>query len=256
MAREMVVILPELSDRNPLWTPDMLNDIPVIYLLHGMSENQTTWTRRTNIERLVERTCVAIVMPATDMAWYTNTTYGMNYYDAIANELPEKIATLFPQISKKREKNFIVGLSMGGYGAFKIAFTTQRYSYAASLSGALVGGEIEPYRRLLSEKSSPQISQYWRGVFGDLTHFEDSENDLLALAQREVLRPKLFAWIGTQDFLLETNEILVPKLKALQYDIVYEKGPGKHEWYYWNQQIDRVLSWLPIQYQHEERLTR
>ncbi|MDE8688217.1 alpha/beta hydrolase-fold protein, partial [Streptococcus gordonii] len=43
----------------------------------------------------------------------------------------------FPNMSRKREKTFIAGLSMGGYGAYKIALRTNRFSYAASFSGAL-----------------------------------------------------------------------------------------------------------------------
>lgn len=104
MDRVMNVILPELSDHNPTWTTETLKDIPVLYLLHGMSGDHAIWQRRTSIERLVRQTPVAIVMPSTDLAWYTNTTYGLDYFDALARELPEKVASLFPQISTKREK--------------------------------------------------------------------------------------------------------------------------------------------------------
>ncbi len=66
-------------------------------------------------------------MVNTDKGWYTNTTYGMNYYDAIAVELPQILKRFFPNMSDKREKNFIAGLSMGGYGTFKIAMMTNRF---------------------------------------------------------------------------------------------------------------------------------
>lgn len=66
-------------------------------------------------------------MVNTDKGWYTNTTYGMNYFDAIAVELPQILKRFFPNMSDKREKNFIAGLSMGGYGTFKIAMMTNRF---------------------------------------------------------------------------------------------------------------------------------
>ena len=100
MDRVMNVIIPELSDHNPSWTAADLQDIPVLYLLHGMSGDQAVWTRRTSIERLVRQTPIAIVMPSTDLAWYTNTQYGMNYFDALVDELPKKIATLFQSVKK------------------------------------------------------------------------------------------------------------------------------------------------------------
>jgi S-formylglutathione hydrolase FrmB len=55
-------------------------------------------------------------MVNTDKGWYTNTTYGMNYYDAFAIELPQILKRFFPNMSDQREKNFIAGLSMV-YGA-------------------------------------------------------------------------------------------------------------------------------------------
>ncbi|WP_029692383.1 alpha/beta hydrolase, partial [Streptococcus agalactiae] len=112
-------------------------DIPVLYLLHGMGGNENSWQKRTNIERLLRHTNLIVVMPSTDLAWYTNTKYGLDYFDAIAIELPKVLKRFFPNMSDKREKNFIAGLSMGGYGAYKIALLTNRFSHAASLSGAL-----------------------------------------------------------------------------------------------------------------------
>ncbi|MDF8367418.1 esterase family protein [Weissella paramesenteroides] len=247
MDRTMSVILPELSDHNPTWTAETLQDVPVLYLLHGMSGDQSTWQRRTDIERLVRQTPVAIIMPSTDLAWYTNTQYGLNYFDAIAKELPEKVASFFPQLSTKRSKNFVVGLSMGGYGAFKMAFATDKFSYASSLSGALVG-ETDTLLDLES-------LTYWRGIFGDLDHFIGSENDILTLAERCENKPKLYDWIGEQDEFKQLNDTAVSKLKQLSYDITYETAPGRHEWYYWDKQIERVLEWLPINYVQEERLS-
>ena len=253
MDRVMNVILPELSDHNPDWTVADLQDVPVLYLLHGMSGDQAVWQRRTSIERLIRQTPLAIVMPSTDLAWYTNTQYGMAYFDALIDELPQKVATLFPQISKKRDKNFVAGLSMGGYGAFKMAFASQQFSYAASLSGALIGDLNFPGRE------DWQNSAYWRGIFGNLSNFKGSENDILALAKKQKeeqnLLPKLYAWIGEQDYLFENNQHAIANIKTLGYDVTFETSPGEHEWYYWDKKIERVLEWLPIHYQPEKRLS-
>lgn len=253
MDRVMNVILPELSEHNPQWTNTVLQDIPVLYLLHGMSGDQAVWQRRTNIERLVRQTPVAIIMPSTDLAWYTNTQYGMHYFDALFEELPQKVAELLPQISTKREKNFVAGLSMGGYGAFKMAFSGQKFSYAASLSGALLGDPNFP------ERDTWQNSAYWQGIFGNLDKFMGSENDVLTLATKQAdsqqQLPQLYAWIGEQDFLYDNNEQAIAHFKTLGYDVTFETDPGEHEWYYWDKKIERVLEWLPIDYQPEKRLS-
>lgn len=253
MDRVMQVILPELSDHMPEWTPADLQDLPVLYLLHGMSGDQAVWSRRTSIERLVRQTPLAIIMPSTDLAWYTNTQYGMAYFDALCHELPQKVATLFPQISQKREKNFVAGLSMGGYGAFKMALGSNQFSYAASLSGALLGDPNFPGR------TTWQSPAYWSGIFGDMDQLQGSENDVIALAKTQAqtppVRPKLYAWIGEQDYLYHNNLTTIPQIQALGYDVTFETSPGTHDWYYWDQHIERVLEWLPINYQPEERLS-
>ena len=112
MERRVNVIYPDADAVAPSQVAD--TDIPVLYLLHGMGGNENSWRKRTNIERLLRHTNLIVIMPSTDLAWYTNTAYGLNYYDAIAKELPEVMQRFFPNMSRKREKTFIAGLSMGG----------------------------------------------------------------------------------------------------------------------------------------------
>ena len=40
-------------------------DPPVLYLLHGLSDDDTIWLRRTSIERYVSAMGLAVVMPPT-----------------------------------------------------------------------------------------------------------------------------------------------------------------------------------------------
>ena len=92
-------------------------DIPVLYLLHGMNGNHHSWLKRTNVERILRNTNLIVVLPNTNNGFYTDTQYGYNYYTAIAEELPATLSRFFPNMTKKREKTFIAGLSMGGYGS-------------------------------------------------------------------------------------------------------------------------------------------
>ena len=94
MNRKVNVIYPESSKVEDFTQ----TDIPVLYLLHGMSGNENSWIIRSGIERLIRHTNLAIVMPSTDLGFYVNTTYGMNYFDAIAHELPKVINNFFPNL--------------------------------------------------------------------------------------------------------------------------------------------------------------
>ncbi|OFI45733.1 acetylesterase [Floricoccus penangensis] len=247
---EMEVILPQKTENTPDWSQDLLSDLPVLYLLHGMGGNENNWLRRTRFERLIRNTALAVVIPNGDLSWYNNTTYGLKYFDALAIDLPKIVHEFFPQISQNPDKNFIAGASMGGYGAFKTALATKQFGYAASLSGALLGIENKELRTF-------RDAEYWHGVFGD--QFENPKNNLLELAQRKIKNideiPKLFAWCGKEDFLFEDNENLVNDFKNIGINIDYRVNEGTHDWYYWDQQIETVLEWLPIDYVKEERLS-
>lgn len=124
-------------DANRVEEPEC-EDIPVLYLLHGMSGNHNSWLKRTNVERLLRGTNLIVVMPNTSNGWYTDTQYGFDYYTALAEELPQVLKRFFPNMTSKREKTFIAGLSMGGYGCFKLALATNRFLMQLAFQAPLV----------------------------------------------------------------------------------------------------------------------
>lgn len=237
------VIYPDLSR---VANPDD-TDIPVLYLLHGMGGNHNSWLKRTRLERLVRSTNLIIVLPNVNNAWYTNTQYGYRYFDALTDELPKVLQRFFPNMTKKREKTFIAGLSMGGYGAFKIALETNRFSHAASLSGAL------SFDGMLTE--SLDNLAYWEGIFGPIAQFQNQATPLLDSANLSDKATKFWAWCGDGDYLFEQNNLAVKALGERGIEVAYSTSPGTHDWYYWEKEIESVLKWLPVDYQPEERLS-
>src|SRR5262245_15620624 len=108
-----------------------------LYLLHGRSDDHTAWQRFTSIERYVEGLNLSVVMPAVHRSFYNDMFYGGKYWQFISEEVPAIARDIFP-LSADRKDNFAAGLSMGGYGAFKLALThPDRFAAAASLSGGL-----------------------------------------------------------------------------------------------------------------------
>ena len=225
---------------------------PVLYLLHGYSDDHTIWMRRTSIERYVAAKGLAVVMPAVHKSYYTDMADGDKYWTFISEEIPAIAKSFFP-LSAKREESFVAGLSMGGYGALKLALRQpERFSYAASLSGVL---DIARRGRNIGTKDcidhfNDERTREFQRVFGDLQEIAGSENDLLHLASKlaksDCSRPKLFFCCGTEDFLYDDNIIFRDHLKSLNYDFRYEEGPGGHEWGYWDANIQQILDWLPL----------
>lgn len=91
-----------------------------LYLLHGHSDDHTAWQRFTSIERYVEGLNLAVVMPAVHLSFYNDMTHGLKCWQFISEEVPALVRDMFP-LSSARKDNFAAGLSMGGYGAFKVA---------------------------------------------------------------------------------------------------------------------------------------
>ena len=218
------------------------NSYKTLYLLHGLSDDHTIWMRRTAIERYAIEHGIAVVMPAGNRSWYSDTAYGAKYFTFVAEELPEICRSYFRGMSDKREDNMVAGLSMGGYGAFKIGMTyPDRFFGCASLSGAFDVLHLGKYR--LNE---------WRGNWGfDLCEPEDlagSESDLFALTEKTVRSgatlPKLYFWCGTDDSLIKINQKYKAHLDSLEVDYTYEESEGDHTWKWWDLHIQDALNCL------------
>ena len=226
-----------------------LGEYPVLYLLHGMSDDYTCWMRRTSIERYVSKLNLAVVMPDGDLSWYTNTTYEQKYLKHIAEELPAICRDFFPNISSMREKTFIAGNSMGGYGAFKIALTyPERFGYAAGLSAAFSLQDV------LEQNIAEEVDTgFWKGIFGSLEHLEESEHAIPVLARKRMketkdssILPKLYVCCGTEDVLYASQKEVAEELIDIGYALTYRERNGGHNWTFWDEEIPRVLHWLQI----------
>jgi len=219
-----------------------------LYLLHGYSDDHTAWQRWTSIERYAEAYNLAVVMPTVHLSWYTDMARGNRYWQFISEEVPAVARDLFP-LSADRADNFVAGLSMGGYGAFKLALThPERFAAAASLSGAVDINEV--VKPNPADPNSDAWLEHMRNVFGDLSKVPGSDNDLFALAGKVAkgqVKPKLYQCCGTEDFLYADNLRFRDYVCQLPLDLTYAEGPGEHNWAYWDVMIQKVLAWLPLE---------
>ena len=214
----------------------------VLYLLHGMSDDATTWVRRTSIERYAAELGLAVVMPQVGRSFYVDEHHGGRYGEFVQDELPALVQRFF-RVSDRREDTFVAGLSMGGYGAFRWALDRpERFAAAASLSGVL------DLAGLQSGNARPDLER----VFGP-DPVRAGRHDLLArLADVDTATlPRLWAACGTEDELLAGNETFVDAARAAGIPLTWSAEPGRHDWAYWDDRIRDVLAWLPLEQRDE-----
>ncbi len=233
----MTVLLPQAGEEQVGVTAATRDgDPPVLYLLHGLSDDASAWLRYTSIERYAAPLGLAVVMPQVQRSFYTDEAHGSRYWTFLAEELPGIVESFF-RVSPRREDTFVAGLSMGGYGALKWALhQPERFAAAASLSGAL------DLREILAHPARDDIAH--RVFDGELRPHEDLF-DLLAHAEVEAL-PSFYVGCGTDDDLVGGNVRFVDDATLAGLDVHVDFRPGEHEWGLWDAMVRDVLAWLPL----------
>jgi putative tributyrin esterase len=207
----------------------------VYYLLHGLSDDHATWTRRTRIEMYVANLPLIVVMPNGDRGYFTDNDQGPAYARHFAEELPGMIERNFPARSA-RSARCVGGLSMGGYGALQLALGyPDRFCSANSHSGALLTGSERP-------KNGGLYPNEFKFVFG--LRPAGSSHDLIELARRCKAigkMPRMRIDCGTEDFLLDHNRGFHERLEEMQIAHEYEEFPGAHSWDYWDLHVREAI---------------
>ena len=246
VSSSMNVIIPENREKQiGIKTKAARDKYPVLYLLHGLSDDHTAWMRRTSVERYANKYGLAVIMPNVNRSFYTDMKCGNDYFTFVSQELPQIAEKLFP-LRTKREDTFVAGLSMGGYGAFKLALNhPQRFAAAASLSGALNLAENVNNINIKAE-----LYQELKCIFGNLNKVKNTNNDLFyllkTLKKEKKQIPKLYQCCGTKDFLYQDNLKFKNFCSKNEISLTYEEESAAHEWNYWDKKILDVIRWLPL----------
>ncbi len=103
LSTSMTVILPErAAGQIGMGGADSDAPPPVLYLLHGLSDDDTIWLRRTSIERYVSSLGLAVVMPQVHRSFYTDEVYGEKFWTFVSEELPAVVQSFFRVSSAPR----------------------------------------------------------------------------------------------------------------------------------------------------------
>lgn len=245
MAVHCGVILPQTATRQVgMESAERGGRHPVLWLLHGASDDHTIWQRRTSIERYAAQLGLAVVMPAVQLSSYANMAHGGRYYDYVTKELPAKMRLFFP-LSDAREDNFIAGLSMGGAGCLKIGLANpDKYAAIGAFSAGAPG--LRPDRPRPGSEKRRKMLYDGRDITGTE---EDVACSVKKILEQGLPAPRIFHSVGTEDFTLEGCRATRDFFRGIPGDpfgYTYEEHPGAHTWEYWDTHIQDFLKFLQL----------
>jgi S-formylglutathione hydrolase FrmB len=229
---------------------------PVVYLLHGYTDDHTGWLQFGEINRYADKAIadgvippMIIVMPNGDSSWYINSYDGKeNYEDFFIKEFMPSIEKTY-RIKAEKKYRGVAGLSMGGYGTLIYSLKhPELFAAAAPLSAAVFNDE--------AVINSPENS--WKNTFGQLYGRDLKGNDRLNKSwyDNSILKivdtksadelKKVRYWIdcGDDDFLTEGNCLLHIALTKKRVPHEYRIRDGAHTWTYWRTGITDALKFI------------
>lgn len=218
---------------------------PVLYLLHGATGAYSDWNKMSAIAAYARNRSLIIVMPdANGDSFYINSAGKGAVSDYMIKELIPFIDKQYRTIAM-REGRAIAGLSMGGYGAWRLALdNVGTFTCAASLSGALGFGEGDP----------GPLQGFLTPLYGKAPDTATySKEALLPLIQKALTTkgdwngPNLYFDCGGEDFLLKDNRRMEEELLKRGVPYEYAEFKGSHEWVYWDEHIRDVLQFVERQ---------
>jgi putative tributyrin esterase len=223
------VVLPQNYADKPL---------PVLYLLHGFSDNFDGWLRfppdKQTVQKMADKYQLIIVCPDGGYgSWYLDSPLKKDsqYETFLTAELIPFVDKNYKTLSN-RESRLISGLSMGGHGALYLAARhPDLFVAAGSIAGAV---DIEGRMKMLNAEKD-NIYVWFIKILGSYQQFPDRyrQNSVVNMVDKlKAANLKLIIDCGTGDWLFNANKILHQKLLTAGVEHDYTERPGVHNWQY------------------------
>lgn len=229
---------------------------PVVYLLHGVGDDERAWPAFGRVEETLDRMISAgdlppfiVVMPNGARSWWIDSADiggPGDYGTAMRDDLPAHVEATW-RAETGRDGRFVAGLSMGGFGALRTAFAyPERYRAVGALSAALWNRVAPGWK----PADPDRMARIFDGSFG--VPF-DPQRFLANHPRRFLPRiknpPDPFGiylaagdddGFGTQFATLELFE----ELRELAVPVELRIDDGGHDWKVWRQALGPMLRWF------------
>ena len=211
-----------------------------LFLLHGYIGDAGNWVP----EYLSEKYNFAVVIPNGENSfWLDRKATGHDYCRFLGEELPDYVRKTFG-LAKGKEDTYIMGLSMGGFGALHTAFAyPDTFGKTAALSSALIHNEVAQMQP--GQGNNVANYDYYYMCFGDPAKLAESDNNPEYLVKKLLAAgkklPEIYMACGTEDFLLEPNREFHAFLEEQGVKHTYMESPGVHDMKFWQEYAEKFI---------------
>ena len=228
---------------------------PVLYLLHGYTDNETAWVQFGEVNRTADKAIeeglippMIIIMPDAKVTWYVNNYDGSDRYeDMFFQEFIPQVEQQY-RIRSQKEFRAISGLSMGGNGSLLYAIRhPEVFAACAAFSAAVYTNEEMKYH--LSEGNKTWFAPIYGTLDkkGELPQHWMDYNILNTLKNNpidQIKRVKFYIDCGDDDFLYKGNAALHVLMRDLKIQHEFRIREGAHNWTYWRTNIIHGLQFV------------
>ena len=228
---------------------------PVLYLLHGLGDDQTAWIKLGDVQRITDESIdsgisssMIIVMPdaGSGIVGYINQPNRDWFYeDFFFEELIPHVESKF-RIKKGKKYRAISGLSMGGGGTLVYALhRPDLFSSAAPLSPAIGPTDLDDFHKWISR---------YNFYFNDKIETQkllNANHPLILIDEKSKQDLNSVAWYldcGDDDYLYEDSSLLHLAMKKKGVKHEYRVRDGAHTWKYWKESLPNVLGFVSINF--------
>lgn len=199
---------------------------PVLYLQHGMGEDETGWSNQGHMQHIMDNAIhkgeavpMIVVMESGDiksgLGSHDRSQYGNTFYPILLNDLIPYIDKTF-RTKTDRENRAMAGLSWGGHQTFDVVLTNlDKFAWMGTFSGAIFG---------IDAKTA------YDGVFTDAEKFNKQIHYLY------------MNW-GEEDFIKNADLVKSLREMGIKVDATESKGTA-HEWLTWRRGLHEFIPHL------------
>lgn len=223
--------LRKATNYTAIFPDDLTQELSVVYLLHGRSADEMSSLLNTNLHMYVRNLSMVVFCVSVGNSYYENSEVLGDTFDYVKEEFKNIVEKIHPF---KKQKEFIMGFSMGAYGVLKLLESGEIYD-GVSLISPLIN------LRTLT-RAIPESKNEVEAIIGN--DWSDKNNNFMrSLSQLKIESPVIHL-CGYDDFMYEDSKKMASIVHENMKNYIFIDDFGRHDWFYWDRAFKETLTYF------------